>query len=95
MNRRLLCIVGFCFACTAFWSCAEGDLFSPDEMDEFAVEKITQLGKDGFDSLMALCKDDSITYIASYFDIQSKSCANKILRNGFVIYKNGKIKLRN
>lgn len=59
MNRRLLCIVGFCFACTAFWSCAEGDLFSPDEMDEFAVEKISQLGKDGFDSLMALCKDDS------------------------------------
>ena len=39
-----------------------------------------------------LCNDDDIDYIVSFFDVQSKQCNHKILRGGFVIYPNGKIK---
>ena len=40
----------------------------------------------------ALCADDSVRYIVSYFDVKSASCANKILRDGFVIYQNGQVR---
>lgn len=63
-------------------------IYQSDKFTIAYIQKFVPLNK----NLGTLCKDDSITYIASYFDIQSKSCANKILRNGFVIYKNRKIK---
>ena len=39
-----------------------------------------------------LCNDENIDYIVSYFDIDSKNCANKILGYGIMIYPNGKVK---
>lgn len=39
-----------------------------------------------------MCRDDNIDYIVSYFDIRAPKCAHKILRDGFVIYKSGRIK---
>ena len=38
-----------------------------------------------------LCRDDSVNFIVSYFDIDAPRCAHKILRGGFVIYNSGKI----
>ncbi|MFQ6778322.1 MAG: ComEC/Rec2 family competence protein [Alphaproteobacteria bacterium] len=43
-------------------------------------------------NIVELCNDDNINYIVSYFDIQSEKCNHKILRDGFVIYKNKHIK---
>lgn len=43
-------------------------------------------------NISALCADDSVRYIVSYFDIKSKSCAHKILGGGFVIYPGGRVK---
>lgn len=39
-----------------------------------------------------ICSDKSIKYFASYFDIHSESCNATIIKNGAVIYPNGKIK---
>ena len=39
-----------------------------------------------------LCRDENIDYIVSYFNIDAPSCRQKILRNGFVIYKSGHVK---
>lgn len=39
-----------------------------------------------------LCRDDSVNFIVSYFDIDAPRCNHKILHNGFVIYNSGKIK---
>lgn len=39
-----------------------------------------------------LCRDNSVKYIVSYYDIKSEYCAHKLLRGGFVIYPNGHIK---
>ena len=36
-----------------------------------------------------LCNNPHIKYIASNFDIDSEKCANKIIRNGCVIYESG------
>ena len=43
------------------------------------------------DNITKLCNDDSVDYIVSYFDITAPNCESKILRDGFIIYKNGKI----
>lgn len=42
--------------------------------------------------LVSLCRDDDIKYIVSYFDISGPKCNHKILHNGFVIYKSGRVK---
>ncbi len=39
-----------------------------------------------------LCHDPDIDYIVSYFDIQSPSCGDKILRGGFVIDPSGRVR---
>ncbi|MCM1293954.1 MAG: ComEC family competence protein [Muribaculaceae bacterium] len=42
-------------------------------------------------NIVNLCRDDSVDYIVSYFDIHAAHCDNKILRGGFVINESGKI----
>lgn len=42
-------------------------------------------------NVVEFCRNPKIDFILSYFDIESKKCNHKILRNGFVIYKSGKI----
>ncbi len=41
--------------------------------------------------IVDLCNDDNIDYIVSYFYIDAPKCNHKILRDGFVIYKSGKV----
>ncbi len=53
------------------------------------IQKFVPLMK----NISQLCNDDSVEYIVSYFDINSKKCDNKILRGGFVIYPNNSVKL--
>ena len=42
-------------------------------------------------NLINLCKDNNVTYIASYLDIEAQECNKKILKDAFVIYSSGKI----
>ncbi len=47
-------------------------------------------------NIIALCKDDSIDYIVSYFHIDAPQCANKILHDGgIMIYPSGRVKYLN
>ena len=43
-------------------------------------------------NLQKLCNDESVDYIVSYWNISSEKCAHKILRGGFIMYPNGRIK---
>lgn len=43
-------------------------------------------------NIKSLCDDDSVRYIVSYFEINSPSCAHKIIRGGFVIYPDDRVK---
>jgi len=43
-------------------------------------------------NLQKLCNDESVDYIVSYWNIDSEKCAHKILRGGFIMYPNGRIK---
>ena len=52
------------------------------------VQKFVPLMK----NISAMCADDDVRYIVSYFDIKSKSCAHKIMSGGFVIYPGGRVK---
>lgn len=52
------------------------------------VQKFVPLMK----NIEKLCKDNSVKYIVSYYDIKSEKCAHKLLRGGFVIYPNNRIK---
>lgn len=52
------------------------------------IQKFVPLMK----NIKALCADDSVRYIVSYFDIKSENCAHKILRGGFVIYPDGRVR---
>ncbi len=52
------------------------------------VQKFVPLMK----NIKSLCNDDSVKYIVSYFDITSEYCAHKILRGGFVIYQDERVK---
>lgn len=38
-----------------------------------------------------VCKDKNVDYIVTAFDVNSENCSNKILKNGLIIYPNGKI----
>jgi hypothetical protein len=52
------------------------------------IQKFVPLMK----NIEKLCKDDSVDYIVSYFDINSQKCNNKFLRGGLVIYPNNSVK---
>ncbi len=52
------------------------------------VQKFTALQE----NIAALCADENVKYIVSYFDVRSQSCAHKILRGAFIIYENNDIK---
>lgn len=43
------------------------------------------------DNIAQLCNNPDIDYIVSYLDINSQNCEHKILHNGLIMYKNGKI----
>ncbi len=43
-------------------------------------------------NIVQMCNNQDIDYIVSYFHIDAPKCNHKILRGGFVIYPNGKIK---
>lgn len=63
-------------------------IYKSDKFTIAYIQKFVPLQK----NLPALCADENIDYIVSYFNIDSKTCAHKILKNGFVIYKSGRIK---
>ena len=37
------------------------------------------------------CVDDDVDYIVSYLDVDAPKCNQKILRDAFIIYDNGRI----
>ncbi len=43
-------------------------------------------------NIVQFCRDPSIDYIVSYFDIDAPHCNHKILRGGFAIYKSGRVR---
>ncbi len=43
-------------------------------------------------NIAKFCRDESIDYIVSYFDIDAPGCNHKILRGAFSIYKSGRVK---
>ena len=51
------------------------------------IQKFVPLHK----NIVNLCRDDDIDFIVSFFDISAPKCNHKILHNGFVIYKSGKL----
>lgn len=52
------------------------------------IQKFVPLARE----IGALCRDETIDYIVSYFDIRAPHCAHKILRGGFVIYPGGRVR---
>ena len=42
-------------------------------------------------NINSICQDPNIKFIASYFDINSKTCSDKIIHGGAVIYKSGRV----
>ena len=52
------------------------------------IQKFVPLARE----IGALCRDDNIDYIVSYFDIRAPKCEHKILHGGFVIYPNGRVR---
>ena len=63
-------------------------LYKTDKFNLAYVQKFTTLQK----HIINLCNDDNIDYIVSYFYVDAPKCNHKILRDGFVIYKSGKVK---
>lgn len=62
------------------------------EADNFRlayIQKFVPLSRE----INALCRDDRVDYIVSYFDIRAPKCAHKILRGGFVIYPSGRVRM--
>jgi hypothetical protein len=51
------------------------------------VQRYVPLSK----NIADFCSDPEIDFIVSYFHVDSAKCDRKILRDGFVIYKSGKI----
>ena len=63
-------------------------IYKSDKFTVAYIQKFVPLQK----HFTELCYDKNIDFIVSYFDIYNSKCNHKILRNGFVIYKNGHIK---
>ncbi len=62
--------------------------FNTPEFNLVYIQKFMPLQN----NIVELCRDDSIDYIVSYFDITAPHCDAKILRGGMVIYPSGRIK---
>ena len=62
---------------------------------EFKSDKITLMYTQRFkplaQNLDTWCTDDNVDYIVSYLKIDAPRCNHKILRDGFIIYDDGKI----
>lgn len=52
------------------------------------IQKFVPLMK----NLGQICDDNNTDYIVSYFHINAPMCEHKILKNGFVIYPNGRVR---
>ena len=63
-------------------------IYKTDKFTIAYIQKFVPLQK----NFPELCRSDDIDFIVSYFDIDAPRCNHKILHNGFVIYKSGKIK---
>jgi len=63
-------------------------IYKTDKWTVAYIQKFVPLHK----NIVELCRDDNIDFIVSYFDISGPKCNHKILRKGFVIYKNGHVK---
>lgn len=63
-------------------------IYKSDKWTVAYIQKFVPLRK----HIIKLCRDDDIDFIVSYFDISAPKCNHKILHNGFVIYKSGRIK---
>ncbi len=61
--------------------------FETEKFNLVYIQKFTAL----YNNIAAMCADENIDYIVSYFDTKSPSCKNKILPGAFVMYPNGKI----
>ena len=61
--------------------------FKAQDFKLMYTQKFTPLMK----NLGTWCADDNIDYIVSYLDIDAPKCNYKILRDGFIIYDNGRI----
>lgn len=44
------------------------------------------------ENISELCRDDTVDFIVTYFDVRAPRCNHKILRGGFVIYPSGRVK---
>lgn len=44
------------------------------------------------ENISALCRDDTVDFIVTYFDVRAPRCNHKILHDGFVIYSSGRVK---
>ena len=62
-------------------------LYKTENFNLAYMQKFVPLQK----HIAKLCNDDTIDYIVSYFYIDAPKCNHKILRDGFVIYKSGKV----
>ena len=62
-------------------------MFKSNDFTIAYMQKFTTLQ----DNISNLCTNPNIDYIVSYIDINSSNCENKILHNGLIMYKNGKI----
>lgn len=51
------------------------------------MQKYVPLSK----NIVSMCRDAEIDFIVSYFQIDAAACNHKILHNGFVLYKSGRI----
>ena len=60
---------------------------SQERFDIVYIKNFVSISK----NFSSLCDNLRIKYIASNFDINSTKCANKIITNGCVIYKSGKM----
>ncbi len=63
-------------------------IYKSDKFTVAYIQKFVPLQKHFAD----LCRNDDIDFIVSYFYIDAPLCRQKILRNGFVIYKSGYVK---
>lgn len=62
--------------------------YNSDKFNLVYIQKFVPL----MNNINKLCSDSNVDYIVSYFDIHAPSCQHKILRGGFIIYENGRVK---
>lgn len=62
--------------------------YTGDKFTVVYIQKFVPLARE----ISSLCRDSSVDYIASYFDIDAPACRAKILRGGAVIYPSGRVR---